>query len=136
MLVALHHRFEPGTQRQRRLPFRRDRRATRCRSPAEKVQAHPLLRAAATQAEGFTISSHELDPLVGEHPAECTTALGDQDEPAVARQVAGSRQVDSLVTVEAVDVGLETSSSDMPVQPLSTASSARYSSAASPRPRP
>ena len=92
----------------------------------------PLLRAAAVDAEDVAVAADQPDLLVREHPGERGAPLGEQDEPGVAGQVDGGRQLDDLVGVEGVSVCEPTSSSAMPVQPTSTGAPGSYSSASRP----
>ena len=98
----------------------------------QQVERDALLGAAAVQPERVAVTAHEPDALVGGHAAERAAPLGEQHEPGVARQVARLVEVDRLLAKSRSMSAPSTSSSAMPVQPDSTASSARYSSAVQP----
>ena len=90
VLPPLEHRLEPGAQRERRLA---GAGAAAERDDADvgveqEVEGDPLLGAAAVQAEGVAVAAHQPDLLVRRDPAERAAALGHQDEPGVAGQVA------------------------------------------------
>ena len=99
----------------------------------EQVEGDPLLGGPTVQAERVTVAADQPDLLVGADPAEAAAARRQQDEAGVARQLGGRRRARRGRPRRARSISSTvTSSSVMPVQPESTASSARYSSASRP----
>ncbi len=107
---AFHHRFEAGTQRQRRLAG--------TGSPAQgddpdvgveqQVERDPLFRGPPVQAERLPVATDQPHLLVRGHPAQRGGAAAGRGEhqPRVARQSGGVRDLDGLAGVEPVQVVL------------------------------
>ena len=94
--LALEDRLQAGAQRERRLagpgpPAERDDPDGRVE---QQVDRDALLGAAAVHAERVPVAAHQLDLLVGGHPAERGAPRRVQDEPGVAAQAALGGAVD------------------------------------------
>ena len=131
----LQHVLQPGAQRQRRLAGAGP--AAERDDPdlgvQQQVQRDPLLGRPAVQPERLPVTADELDLLVRGDPAERRAARREQPQPGVAGQVGrgGQRRCAPPSTASPMSSS-PTSSSTIPVQPESTASWARYSSAGMP----
>src|SRR6266480_3395225 len=91
VLPPLHHRLEPGAQRQRGLAGAgpaAERHDADLRIEQE-VQRDPLLRAAAAQAEGLPVAPHQLHRLVRPDAAERAAVGRGEDEAGVTGKIPG-----------------------------------------------
>ena len=99
----------------------------------QQVERDALLGAAPVQAERLAVAAHQAHLLVRGDPAQRAAALGDQDETGVAGEVARDRRGRCAPPRRGDRPRCRARRvSAIPVQPLSTASSARYSSAIRP----
>jgi hypothetical protein len=97
VLPALHHRLEPGAQRQRGLAGAgpaAERHDADLRVQQE-VEGDPLLGAAAAQAERLPVAPHQLHGLVRPDAAERAAVGRGEDEPGVTGKIPGRLVVQS-----------------------------------------
>ena len=135
VLAALQHGLQTGAQRQRGLAGAGP--AAERHDPdvgvEQQVERDPLLgrlRPRSPKASRSPRTSRTCLSAVTRPSA--APALGDQHEPGVARQLAAASRSTAPSSYSSSMSAAVTSISTMPVQPVSMASSARYSSAGRP----
>ena len=91
VVAPLHHRLEPGAQRQRGLAGAGPaaERDDADLGVQQQVERDPLLRAAAAQAEGLPVAPHQLHRLVRPDAPEGAAVGRGEDEPGVAGKIPG-----------------------------------------------
>ena len=122
--ATLENGFEAGGQRERRLTGTR-LAAERDDADAlveQQIERDALFGGTSVQPERLTFTAHQLNPLVGSHPAQRARRAAEESNTGVARQFSRLVEVDDTLGEQLVDGLAATSSSVMPVQPDGTTS--------------
>ena len=105
MFAAFQHRFEARTEGQGGFAGARPSADGHDADGGihQHVDGQPLLGRASVQPEDVTVTLDQPDLLVGTHPAQGRTAVGEEHQAGVDRHFRGCGDEDRLVAVEGVD---------------------------------